>query len=603
MNYIYQAFAEIDCFGTNFNFFLNRRKKFKTFCGGIITIITLLLIILCLICFGKNLYQRKNPTINQTNINADYSIINFKEEKLVFAFRFENLDGEYVDISNKIYPIIYYYSRPENDSSNYLSTIKKEEYLSYHICNDDEDENFNLNEHYGKLFCIDFNNKEFGGYWDNSYIYYFEIRLYFCLNGEKYSKKNPNCTSFETLNKIFNNENPILFSLYYPVYYFDFNSVNSPLVKYYRNYFYYLNYNLQKNDRLYIKRYILNDDKGILFGNNQEKSVWGVEKIIGDFSYFSNEELNKENSSSLFYLMNIYMSSEKTYFKRYYTKIQDVIAEFGGLISVISSISKFFCDFINEKYQKIKIIEFLFDMKNKNNSLNYHIENNDIQNMKINNKTNYMNGKINIFKNEKKNFEISTNSISNTVINVNNKKHESNILLSRIIKNLENKTKDDSIINESFDNLNKISPIANIKKFRSKKKEEKLTLILMLKLDLFLYFKSCISSEKTKCMVRNYSLIDWFYIESCEIMNYLLKNKILFFLENYLMNEYQLKALLHTKKISINDINQYQKKINDEDYINKIISYYKDNNKQKNKSTIDDFIFEILDDKIKINFN
>ena len=125
----------------------------------------------------------------------------------------------------------------------------------------------------------------------------------------------------------------------------------------------------------------------------------------------------------------------------------------------------------------------------------------------------------------------------------------------------------------------------------------------MLKLDLFLYFKSCISSEKTKCMVRNYSLIDWFYIESCEIMNYLLKNKILFFLENYLMNEYQLKALLHTKKISINDINQYQKKINDEDYINKIISYYKDNNKQKNKSTIDDFIFEILDDKIKINFN
>ena len=48
--------------------------------------------------------------------------------------------------------------------------------------------------------------------------------------------------------------------------------------------------------------------------------------------------------------MNVYMSSEKTYYKRYYTKIQDVIAEFGGLISVISSISKFFCDFINEKF-------------------------------------------------------------------------------------------------------------------------------------------------------------------------------------------------------------------------------------------------------------
>ena len=120
MNYIYEAFSEIDCFGTNFNFFLNHKKKFKTFYGGIITIITILLIILCLVCFGDNLYHKKNPTIIQTSINSDYTIINFKTEKLVFAFRFENLDGQYIDISNKIYPKIYYYSRPEINNSNYF---------------------------------------------------------------------------------------------------------------------------------------------------------------------------------------------------------------------------------------------------------------------------------------------------------------------------------------------------------------------------------------------------------------------------------------------------------------------------------------------------
>ena len=609
MNYIYEALAEIDCFGTNFNFFLNHKKKFKTFYGGIITIITLLLIILCLICFGDNLYHKKNPTINQTNINSDYTIINLKNEKLVFAFRFENLDGQYVDISNKIYPKIYYYSRPEINNSNTLSVFKQEEFLSYHICNESDDgENINLIKNYGKLFCIDFNNKKFGGYWDNHFIYYFEIRLYFCLNGEKYSKNNPNCTSIETLNKIFNNENPILFSLYYPIYYFDFNSINNPLVKCYKNYFYYLNYNLQKNDRLYIKRYILNDDQGILLENKKEISVWGVDKILGDFSYFSNEELNKENSSSLFYLMNVYMSSEKTYYKRYYTKIQDVIAEFGGLISVISSISKFFCDFINEKFQKIKIIDFLFDMKSKKNSLNYHTDDNTvIQNMKLNNKTYYMNGKINInhiYKNENKNFEkvSNVNSISNTVINLSNVKKGSDILLSRIIKNLENKAKEETIVNESFDNLNKLSPLNNQKKHKRKKRETNLSLFLIIKLDLFLYFRSCMYSEKTNGIIRNYSLIDWFYIESCEIMNYLLRNKILLFLENYFLNEYQIKALLYSRKIYLKDITQFQKKIYDEDNINKLISYYNSINIQKNNSKIDDFMFDILDEKIKINF-
>ena len=109
-------------------------------------------------------------------------------------------------------------------------------------------------------------------------------------------------------------------------------------------------------------------------------------------------------------------------------------------------------------------------------------------------------------------------------------------------------------------------------------------------------------SEKTKYIIRNYSLIDWFYIESCEIMNYLLRNKLLLFLENYFLNEYQIKALLYSRKIYLKDITQFQKKIYDEDNINKLISYYNSINIQKNNSKIDDFMFDILDEKIKINF-
>ena len=92
-------------------------------------------------------------------MNEGYSIIDLKKKKVILAFRMENLDGEFIDFSNKIYPIIYYYSRYEN-STSYCSN-KTEELLSYHIWNESDYTNINLTQYYGKLFYIDMNNKIF----------------------------------------------------------------------------------------------------------------------------------------------------------------------------------------------------------------------------------------------------------------------------------------------------------------------------------------------------------------------------------------------------------------------------------------------------------
>ena len=114
MNFFSIFLSEIDFFGTHFHFYLNASKKFKTIYGGLLTILTIFIIIACIIFFGSNLFLKTNPTINQENVNEGYSIIDLKKEKVILAFRMENLDGEFVDFTNKIYPIIYYYSRNEN---------------------------------------------------------------------------------------------------------------------------------------------------------------------------------------------------------------------------------------------------------------------------------------------------------------------------------------------------------------------------------------------------------------------------------------------------------------------------------------------------------
>ena len=77
-----------------------------------------------------------------------------------------------------------------------------------------------------------------------------------------------------------------------------------------------------------------------------------------DCSYFSEEQLTKENSSSLFYLINIYMTPVKTYYSSFYTNIQDVIDEIGGLIVIFSSVIRIFCNWINSGFQKFKYLIF-----------------------------------------------------------------------------------------------------------------------------------------------------------------------------------------------------------------------------------------------------
>ena len=597
MNFFSIFLSEIDFFGTHFHFYLNASKKFKTIYGGLLTILTIFIIIACIIFFGSNLFLKTNPTINQENVNEGYSIIDLKKEKVILAFRMENLDGEFVDFTNKIYPIIYYYSRNEN-SSTYRSS-KTEEFLSYHICNESDYTDINLTQYYGKLFCIDMSNKNFGGYWDNPYIFYYEIRLYFCPNGETYSKSK-NCTSMETLNKIFNLDDPMLFSLYYPVYYFDHNSLKQPLNKNYKNYFYYLNHKLQKNDRIYIKHYILYDDQGWMFVNKKKKSVWGVDDIKSDFSYFTEEQLTKENSSSLFYLMNIYMTPEKTYYSRFYTKIQDVMAEVGGLIGVFSSIIRIFCNFINSKFQKIKILDFLFDIYDDNRfnsnyfnkkfrkyDKNYIIVNKDISSCENINKNNYDNNKNNgtivQMKNNESNDKINTLSLFS---------------LCNINKNNRNS------ISDSLDSKTK-----SIKFERNKTKlfEKPLTLSVILRKDFQIYCQNnCkLYSDKKKMneFFNKYYLVDWFYKESCEVLNYLDKSKLLIFIQNFILNQEQIKGLYLSRKICLSEIKEIKNmknNINEKEFVKNMSKYFK-NAKIENKfSKIDDFIYEIIDDNIKM---
>ena len=618
MNCLKTFLFSIDCYGTNFHFYLNHKQKHKSIHGGFFTIITLLLVIVSIKLFGANFLQRKKPTITSASINQGYSIIDLKKEKVVLAFRFEDLDGNFIDNSRKIYPMIYYYSKIFDNSSDINSFTKEEEYLNFHICNESDYGNDNLTNKYGKLYCIDWENKNFGGYWENSFLFYFEIRLYFCQNGLQYSKNNPNCTSLETLSNIFNLNNPIYFSLFYPIYQFNPNSFKNPFIKTYKNYFYSLNHKLQKNDRLFIKQYYFYDDHGWLFQNIKKNSVWGVDEIISDYYYSSEEDLSKEGSSSLFYTMNIYMEEEIISISRYYTKIQEVIAVVGGLIGFISSVFRFICTFINLNLLKIEIIESLFNFE-YNQSPSYNIKNhnhfekycnsnvskfsvNDIHikfidnhDKKINEnivqkKTSHFNKKI-ISEYEDKNCSMTSNQI--------NCKNKINLSL----KNSSDIS--DTLFIDYNNNKNSFLDIRYKHYINKKISYKKLTLFKILHNDLINCLcknKEDTNNENKKGLDNIYVLLNWIYKEFVDIYNYFSLIKELLFLMDFLLKNEQKMGLLHSKKLNLSEIYKFKEKKenkNSFENISNIINYYKNVKKSKNISKIDCFTLYSLDSNIK----
>ena len=225
----------IDIYGTKFHLLINQKLKFKTWIGGIITTILSLIGIIFIYIFGQDLFLRKNPSFTSSTIGEGYKRINLTKEKMIIAFRIEDMNGNYLNISKYLYLRVLYYSAIPGEDGKSRSNYK-EEYIPYKLCEENDFEgNENLISLYGTLFCIEWKNKTFGGYWDNEFLYYFSLRIFYCNNSEYYTiNNNTKCSSVEELNELFSDK--VLFSVYYSTVEFRVDNFKNPLSKKHTNY-------------------------------------------------------------------------------------------------------------------------------------------------------------------------------------------------------------------------------------------------------------------------------------------------------------------------------------------------------------------------------
>ena len=613
-------FEKVDFLGSKFHFYNGISLKKQTTIGGILTIILIIISIYLIYIFGANLITKSNPNITISIQNdSKYEYIDLKQENITFAFRIEDYNGNFINASNILYLKIYYYTSIPSEDGKYRSK-SYEEYLGYHICNDSDIINENLTKNYGILYCPEIGGKKFGGYWDNPYIYFFEFQIFFCKNGSNYSINNT-CTSMETLRNFFNQDNPRIFSVYYPVVEFDPLSYNKPLKIHYKNYYYYLNHQTQKSDDFYLKKTILNDDKGLLLSKYKNISFWGIEQIISTYSFYSEKDLTTEGSSSRIYTLKLYNTVENNYYTRHYTKIQNVIAIVGSLFNLLLNFFFLITHFIGESLRKLDILNtfFQFEEHKDNYSINLINKNNSQIIFPIKNLTQSIITLKNDNKSKKKKKTVGFYHPKDNEDIFNKKEFQKEFKKksSWSQKNCSNKFK------YNFETIYKNSDQSNVDLFQPRKSVPSINLNFNNKNDNSSFYKSNLTlknifSENIKIYVffccnnkskynqyfniKHSNLLQFYYIQLIQINRYLKIIQEYDFLKKAFLNSYQIKSLYFLRRINLTNKLERESIAENKNSPNaekNVIEYFKTQLSLKTLSKLDKFLLLNLSENIK----
>ena len=611
-----KCFESLDIIGTKFHFYIGKTQEKKTSIGGILSILIFIFSILFIQIFGHSFFTRKNPTVTTSILNdLKYEFFDIQAEKIFFAFRIEDYDGNFINASDYLYFKIYYYKTEQNENGEYRKKIS-DEYLSYHICNESDYKDIDLSKKFGTLFCPELGGKKFGGYWDSPNLYYFEIQVYFCKNGEKISK-NSNCTSLDNLRNFLNPDNPKFFAFYYPLIEFNPLSYHSPIQKRYKNYYYCLSHRLQRNDDVFLKKTIMNDDKGWIFNNYKNFSDWGVDSFKSTYSYYSENDLMNDGSSSKIYEINLYTSMEKNLYTRYYLKVQNVIAICGSLINFIFFLFETISHIIGESMLKLEIIKsnfYMEDVKKNNMTTFKRINTYEFHSTKMGDI-----GEINKIENIHKN--INKNNVHSSLFSLTINENDENCIEKKIkFKNFNNhKSLNNKTLNLKID-LKKKSKFEKkfdfnqqllLKRQKSQpliiKKENKILDSFYEKREnLKMYFLVCCNNKKFYSKYfnqKNASILHWYFIYLMQFNRYLELMKQFEIIKKLLLNEYQIKSLLLLKKLDLKDEKERDRlmSLRYGDNENYVIHYFKKVFKQGNIDKYDFFIYQNLNEEVQKN--
>jgi hypothetical protein len=243
----------------------------------------------------------------------------------------------------------------------------------------------NSNKNFLNYTCINLNNLALGGSWHSDFINYVSFYIKACDNSTKAL-----CKSNKEIIKFLESQT-IFLSVYTNSYSLLINDFDNPLVVTESPNYISLNNFIGKRIYLNYKKVTVNQDLGIIVPSIMNYSVFGLDHIEYDsFSY----ELGKNN---IIFEGILYFTNKKQLFKIIYIKLQEALANVGGILNFVLLFFGNVTSFMNEHERTLEIINELFNFSefNDKDKLDKIIENdmkiNKINDAQIKNNNNHIN--------------------------------------------------------------------------------------------------------------------------------------------------------------------------------------------------------------------
>ena len=348
---------DIDCYSIAPQIYLNGRKQKTSLLGFGLTIFTFICYFCIFVYFLAKMLDPSNVNVvTYTEYSTRYLSFNLTHENTYFAFGVEDPDTYDYFIDDSIYYLKALFKRGVRNEKTGVFEWNVTE-LEIEPCNIN-----NFGEEYKSLFqkkplnqmhCIKNMTEILEGHFSQDQYSFFMVQIFECKNT---TENNNKCKPKDNIDKYLNGTFISILFESVSVDPKDYEHPGQPVVE---NIYTTFSKTFHKEIHIYLKIIDIISDKGIIFTSNKRQSVIQADSFQDMFT-----NIPKDSMCDI----TIKLSDKFEQMKRTYSKLQEVLANLGGFIKVISAVVYFISLAPIETVYEKSIINKLYTFSYKQNT-------------------------------------------------------------------------------------------------------------------------------------------------------------------------------------------------------------------------------------------
>jgi hypothetical protein len=377
INFISSHLAKIDLVGNQVSILHNEQKTMKSAIGGTFTLIIFAFSIFCSVYYGQDLVYKKNPI---SRFSKEYNPLPISVQDIPHGFYFLDINGfPYTDMEKYVDIITVFFVATIDEKTN-LGKITQN-FLTSGKCTEESFGNYNslftdpkFSIPYKQSYCTNISSYQMlnGTIVENANISI--LNEYGAMPGRfiehifrpcRNTTADKVCATPEEIEKRLSI--PLFIGTFMLDYFVDLNNLDNPTTPFTTSYLVSIMKGFTKLVYVKYKSCFIRTDAGYLFqGVDDIESFSQIDEIRNDVSKVD------DNMLSFYFDVN---KINDVYYRRY-VKIQDILAQVGGLIKLLFTVSSFLMMYPLHN-------RLLIELGNSNFKLNKDIRLNKIENHSI----------------------------------------------------------------------------------------------------------------------------------------------------------------------------------------------------------------------------